>query len=139
MGRTTSGTVLQSFKQLAKRQGLATADESAIEAEELEKFRGSKFWIWDRDNHRQEYERTDGHCCFMHMLPSLPVKNGQEMPLFPWQREVFDALEHNEKNIAILKGRGVGGTQMLLLWAFYLSVRDDQMRNKIIVIWYRHP
>jgi hypothetical protein len=125
--------IKQSFERRAKRLGLATSEESAIEAAELDKFKGSKFWIWDRNSHRKEYERTGGHCCFNHMLPSLPVKNGQEMPLFPWQQEVYDALEHN-KNIAILKGRGVGGTQMLLLWAFYLCVKDDQMRNKNMVV-----
>ena len=128
MSKTTFGTALRSFEQYAKRNGLATADQSAIEQEQLEKFKGLPFWIWDKDKHRVVYEQSNGLCCFNHTLPFLPVKNGSQHPFYPWQKEIFDALE-NHRLLAILKARGIGGSEAMIRWAFYLCVRDNKMQG----------
>jgi hypothetical protein len=36
--------------------------------------RNKPFWTWDREQHREEYKRTDGDCCFNHII-GLPQKH----------------------------------------------------------------
>jgi hypothetical protein len=90
----------QSFEQRLKRQGIITPNEekSLTNKEEeyyLEQFRNCRFWIWDKEEHKVEYRRTKGKCCFNHMI-GLPVKNNQSHPIYPWQQEIFDALQQHK-------------------------------------------
>ncbi|HET7283938.1 MAG TPA: hypothetical protein VFI70_04565 [Nitrososphaeraceae archaeon] len=43
--------------------------------------RNKPFWIWDIKEHKQEDIRTNGDCCFNHII-GLPQKNGQDRPLY---------------------------------------------------------
>jgi hypothetical protein len=38
------------------------------------------FWIWDTKEHKQEDARTNGDCCFNHII-GLPRKDGIDKPL----------------------------------------------------------
>ncbi|HJT47927.1 MAG TPA: hypothetical protein VJ729_07065 [Nitrososphaeraceae archaeon] len=49
------------------------------------------FWIWDIDEHKEEDIRTDGDCCFDHII-GLPQKEGNDKPLYDYQQIIFDSL-----------------------------------------------
>ena len=36
------------------------------------------FWIWNVDEHKQEDVRTNGRCCFNHII-GLPQRNGVDV------------------------------------------------------------
>jgi hypothetical protein len=100
----------------------------------FEQFRGKPFWIVDREQHKAEYYKTNGLCCFNHMI-GLPVKNDQPRPIYQWQKEIVEALDNNHhKLLAILKGRSIGGSEVLLRWILYLCLRDNKMQDKDIAI-----
>jgi hypothetical protein len=61
------------FKDLKKIVTLETAQEPKA----LEGLRNKPFWIWDITEHKLEDIKTDGNCCFNHIL-FLPKKNGIE-------------------------------------------------------------
>jgi len=62
----------------------------------------------DQDSHREEYVKTDGQCCFNHII-GLPVKNGKEHPIFDYEKLVYDTIENNS-NIWIQLIWNQGGT-----------------------------
>jgi hypothetical protein len=103
-----------------------------IQTQNFSRFRDCKFWIWDKEEHRLAYKRTNKQCCFNHMI-GLPVKNSVSHPIYPWQKEIFDALQHH-KLISILKARGVGASEFLLRYAFWLCVKDNSMQGKNMCI-----
>jgi hypothetical protein len=43
------------------------------------------FWIWSKEEHKQEDKRTNGDCCFNHII-GLPQKNGVDQPLFDYEK-----------------------------------------------------
>jgi hypothetical protein len=47
--------------------------------EQFSVFKDLPFWIWNQQEHRQEYAMNDGRCCFNHVL-SLPQKNDVDKP-----------------------------------------------------------
>ena len=78
-----------------------------------EQFRQKQFWIWaDIIKHKSLYIQTNGNCCFNHII-GLPQKNGQEYPLFDYEKFVIDAIENNQ-HIWIKKARGIGITELIL-------------------------
>ena len=38
----------------------------------FERLRNKPFWIWDKEEHKQEDIKTDGDCCFNHII-GLPT------------------------------------------------------------------
>ena len=52
------------------------------------------FWIWDKAQHLEAAELSDGHCCWNHVV-GLPQKNGREHPLFDYERTLFNALMYS--------------------------------------------
>jgi hypothetical protein len=45
------------------------------------RLQGIPFWIWNIEEHKQEDIRTDGDCCFNHMI-GLPQKDGYDKLLY---------------------------------------------------------
>jgi hypothetical protein len=43
------------------------------------------FWIFDKEQHRQEDIRTKGQCCYWHII-RCPKKDGKDMPVLPYQK-----------------------------------------------------
>jgi hypothetical protein len=87
----------------------------------LEVFKDKPLWIWDQQEHNQEFTKTVGQCCFNHII-GKPIKNDKEYDIFPFQKLIFDSIENNQ-NIWILKSRGIGITTLLiryLAWKIYL-------------------
>src|SRR5215207_7213761 len=135
--------VKRSFEQRLKRQGISMPDSSSSNNNNLDRFKGLDFWIWDKEKHEKEFDRILPQsyskagsdkvaCCFNHAI-GLPRKNDQSHPIYQWQREIFDALQQH-KLIAILKARGIGASEFLLRYAMWLCVKDDQMRGKNMAI-----
>lgn len=102
------------------------------EAPELDVFLGKPFWIWDKDQHRQEYINNDGNCCFNHII-GLPLKNNKTYPLFEYEKLVYDAVENNQ-NIWVLKSRGIGATTFLIRYLAWKILSSADLDDKSIFI-----
>jgi hypothetical protein len=81
------------------------------------KLQGLPFWIFDRDEHRRLDITTRGQCCFLHVI-GLPQKDGHDMPVLPYQRTLYEALQ-NHKHIWINKSQGIGVTEFLRYIAWH--------------------
>ncbi len=80
-------------------------------------------------------KETVGKCCFNHIL-GLPLKNDIPRPLFPYQKEIVDALdsELSQVNSDRKSAGSVGASELCLRYMLWLCVRDDAMRNKNMAI-----
>jgi hypothetical protein len=65
---------------LKKRITLETAQQQSRLFETL---KNKPFWIWNIEEHKHEYIRTNGDCCFNHII-GLLQKDGIDKPLFLW-------------------------------------------------------
>lgn len=100
----------------------------------FDRFKGKPFWLWDLERHQNEFSRTNGKCCFNHVV-GLPQKNNQPRPLYQFQRELVSALQSDDKKlIACVKARGTGLSEIACRFMCYLCTRDKQMQNKNMVI-----
>jgi hypothetical protein len=76
-------------------------------------------WIWNQQQRKLEDIRTNGHCCFNHII-GLPRKDGNDKPLYDYEKIIFDSLlghngniNHN-KHIWIKKATGLGISEFML-------------------------
>jgi hypothetical protein len=63
-------------------------------------------------------------CCFNHAI-GLPEKWGHELPLFAWQKQIYDALE-TKKHIWVKKSTGLGLSEFVLRYLGY-KISTGQM------------
>jgi len=76
------------FKDLKKRVSLdVTQEQSRL----FERLQNKLFWIWNVEEHRKEDIRTNGFCCFNHII-GLPQKDGNDKPLYDYERIISDSL-----------------------------------------------
>jgi hypothetical protein len=114
------------FKDLQKLvQSNGQIDHSILQT----KLQGKPFWMFDKEQHRLEDIRTKGQCCFNHII-GLPQKDGKDMPLLPYQRIIYDALQ-NHKHILIKKSRGLGVTEFLLRYVAWCCIAEKKQHNRI--------
>ena len=60
------------FKDLRKKVSLeAIQQQSRL----FEKLLNKPFWVWNQQQHKQQDIRTNGDCCFNHII-GLPQKDG---------------------------------------------------------------
>ena len=59
------------FKDLKRR---VTLEITAQQHRLFEKARNKPFWIWNVEEHKQEDIKTNGDCCFNHII-GLPSKD----------------------------------------------------------------
>ena len=57
----------------------------------FQRLQGKPFWIWSIDEHKLEDIRTDGDCCFNHII-GLPTKEGIEKLMFDYQKILYDSI-----------------------------------------------
>jgi hypothetical protein len=69
------------FKDLKKRVTIEAAQQSRL----FGRLQNKPFWIWNIDEHKQEDIRTDGDCCFNHII-GLPTKEGMEKAMFDYEK-----------------------------------------------------
>jgi hypothetical protein len=68
------------FKDLKKRVSLEASNE---QSRLFERPRNKPFWIWNTEEHKQADIRTNGDCCFNHII-GLPQKDGNDMPMYDY-------------------------------------------------------
>lgn len=95
-------------------------------------FLGTPFWIWHSYLHMVQYKKTNGCCCFNHLL-SLPSKDGIQYPLFDFQEIIFDTVEQNQ-NVWIKKARGIGLTTFILRYLAWKILYSSELDYKLIYI-----
>ena len=75
------------LKKIVSLEALTTQQLSKL----TEKLHNKPFWVWDLQEHKQEDIRTDGDCCFNHII-GLPQKDGNDKPLYDYEEIIFDSL-----------------------------------------------
>ncbi len=113
------------FKDLKKRVTLETTQEHKA----LERLRNKPYWIWDINEHKQEDIRTNGDCCFNHLI-GLPQKDGVDKPLYDYKEIIFDSLVTNNgnKHLWIKKATGLGISEFMLRFMAWLCLKDYIIR-----------
>jgi hypothetical protein len=106
---------------------ILTAVENSIE-----RLRNKPFWIFDKEEHRQEHIRTGGQCCFWHGI-GCPQKDGKDMPVLPYQKTLYDALQKH-KHIWILKSRGIGCSEFLLRYVAWGCLESFTPNDRVCFI-----
>jgi len=59
------------FKDLQKL--VSHSQQQNIRKELFQRLQNKPIWIWNKEEHKQEDIRTDGDCCFNHII-GLPTK-----------------------------------------------------------------
>ena len=77
------------FKDLKKRVSLEATTQHRYRL--TERLCYKPFWIWNIEEHKQEDIRTNGYCCFNHII-GLPQKDGDDKPLYDYEQIIFDSL-----------------------------------------------
>jgi hypothetical protein len=84
------------------------------------------FWIWNIKEHKIADIITNGDCCFNH-ITGLPEKNGDDKPLFDYEKLLFDTLQH--KHIWIKKATGLGITEFMLRYMAWLCLSNNNLQG----------
>jgi hypothetical protein len=116
------------FKDLKKRVSL----ESSLQTPFFERLQDKLFWIWDVEEHKQDDIRTNGDCCFNHII-GLPQKDGDDKPLFDYQQIIFDSLDHS-KHLWIKKATGLGISEFMLRFMAWLCLKDNSLSGSQMCI-----
>ena len=101
--------------------------------------KGLPFWIWDKDQHRQQAQATNGNCCFNHVV-GLPQKDKREFPLFDYEKILYDSLmsvdgNFKDKHLWVKKATGLGVTEfMLRLIAWLCTSTDDYKDSQMCIV-----
>jgi hypothetical protein len=97
---------------------------------------GKVFWYWDKQQHTDEYIRTNGNCCFNHVV-GLPQKDKREYPMLDYEKTLYDLLltintyhsDFKDKHLWCLKSTGLGVTEFFLRLMAWLCTKDDTYKN----------
>jgi hypothetical protein len=129
------------FKDLKKRVSLETATIIQQQSKTLERLHNKPFWIWNIEEHRQEDARTNGGCCFNHII-GLPSKGRTEKPMYDYEKLLYDSLldnkysnilNHNRtfkhKHLWVKKATGLGVTEFFLRLMAWLCLRNNDYKN----------
>jgi hypothetical protein len=126
------------FKDLRKRVTLGIAQQQSILFKRL---RTKPFWIWNTYAHRQEDIVTNGDCCFNHII-GLPQKDGNDKPLYDYERIIFDSLvtqngnanSYGNKYLWIKKATGLGISEFMLRFMAWLCLKDNALSGSQMCI-----
>lgn len=110
------------FKDLKKRVTLKVAQHQSKLSERL---LNKPFWIWNIEQHKQEDVRTNGDCCFNHII-GLPQRDGNDKPFYDYQQIIFDSLitQNSNKHQWIKKVTGLGISEFMLRFMARLCLND---------------
>jgi hypothetical protein len=120
--------VFKDFKKLVSQQQENTHKELVL----YERLQGKPFWIWNIEEHKQEDIRTDGACCFNHII-GLPTKEGLDKPMYDYEQIIFDSLDGN-KHLWIKKATGLGVSEFMLRFMVWLCIKDDSLSGSQMCI-----
>jgi hypothetical protein len=100
------------------------------------------FWYWDKAEHTKAIaNHGKGNCCFNHII-GLPEKDGQYLPMFDYEKDIYDALQLYDESTGkpihlwIKKATGLGVTEFMLRYMAWLALTDDDndIKKKIFTI-----
>jgi hypothetical protein len=97
----------------------------------FERLRNKEFWIWDKDQHMQQGIKTDGDCCFNHII-GLPQKDCMYKPLFEYEQIIFDSLAY--KHLWIKKATGLDVSEFMLRFMAWLCLKDNALAGSQMCI-----
>jgi late competence protein required for DNA uptake (superfamily II DNA/RNA helicase) len=123
------------FKDLKKLVSLETATTQQ-QSRLFERLQNKPFWIWNVEQHKQEDIKTDGDCCFNHII-GMPQKDGNDKPLYDYEEIIFDALathNGNNKHLWIKKATGLGISEFMLRFMAWLCFKDNALSNSQMCI-----
>jgi len=118
------------LKDLKKRVSLAASHQ---QCRMFERLQSKPFWIWDKQQHKLEDIRTDGDCCFNHII-GLPQKDGNDKPLYDYEQIIFDSLNGNNKHLWIKKATGLGISEFMLRFMAWLCLKDNALSGSQMCI-----
>jgi hypothetical protein len=125
------------FKDLKKRVSLETAQQ---QTKLFDRLQNKPFWIWNVEEHKQQNVRTDGDCCFNHII-GLPQKNGIDKPLFEYEKIIFDTLATQNgntssysKHLWIKKATGLGISEFMLRFMAWLCLKGNALSGSQMCI-----
>src|SRR5919197_2250894 len=122
------------FKDLQK---LVSQQQRENTSKELfQRLQGKPFWIWNVEEHKLEDAKTNGNCCFNHII-GLPTKEGIEKAIFDYEKLLYYSLLDNEsynaaftyKHLWVKKATGLGVTEFFLRLMAWLSLRNNDYQN----------
>jgi hypothetical protein len=106
----------------------------------FERLKDKPFWIWDKQQHKLEDIKTDGDCCFNHII-GLPTKEGEEKAMFDYEKILYDSIFVNDvsnnfkhKHLWVKKATGLGVTEFFLRLMAWLCLRNDDYQNSQMCI-----
>jgi hypothetical protein len=110
------------FKDLKKRVTLEAQQQQSTLFERLQ---NKPFWIWEKQQHKQEDIKTDGDCCFNHII-SLPQKDGTDKPLYDYEEIILNSLvtQTSNKHLWLKKATGLGISEFMLRFMAWLCLKD---------------
>jgi hypothetical protein len=114
------------FKDLKK---IVSLEPTQQQFRLFERLQNKPFWIWNIQEHKQEDIKTDGECCFNHII-GLPQKDGVNKPLYGYEKIIFDSLviqdgnvNSSNKHLWIKKATGLGISEFMLRFMAWLFER----------------
>jgi hypothetical protein len=101
------------FKDLKKIVSLEATVQQ--QSKLFERLKNKPFWIWNIEEHKQEDIKTNGDCCFNHII-GLPQKDSANKPVYDYQRMIYDSLvaQNGNKHLWIKKATGLGVSEFML-------------------------
>ena len=119
------------FKDLKKKVTLETTSQHRF----FDRLYSKPFWIWNIEEHKQVDIRTDGDCCFNHII-GLPQKDGHDKPLYNYEQIIFDSLvtQNNNKHLWIKKATGLGISEFMLRFMAWLCLKDNSLSGSQMCI-----
>jgi hypothetical protein len=121
------------FKELQKLIHHRQSETNSDQIRFFNRLKDKPFWIWDVEQHKAQDIRTNGDCCFNHII-GLPIKGGQERPLYSYQKLILDTLEKEKhKHVWIKKATGLGVTELMLRYMAWLCLKDNHLQGSQMI------
>jgi hypothetical protein len=125
------------FRDLKKRVSLELTQQ---QFRLFERLHNKPFWIWNIEKHKLEDIRTNGNCCFNHII-GLPEKESIDKPLYEYEKIIFDSLVAQNKNLSsskkhlwIKKATGLGISEFMLRFMAWLCLKDNSLSGSQMCI-----
>ena len=125
------------FKDLKKRISIEIPQH---QSRFFERLQDKLFWIWNVEEHKQQDVRTNGDCCFNHII-GLPKKDGLDKPLYDYEKIIFDSLvtqvgnsNISNKHLWIKKATGLGVSEFMLRFMAWLCLKDNALSGSQMCI-----
>ena len=126
------------FKDLQKLVSHSQRENTAKEL--FQRLQNKPFWIWNVEEHKQQDVRTNGDCCFNHII-GLPKKDGLDKPLYDYEKIIFDSLvvqagntNSHGKHLWIKKATGLGISEFMLRFMAWLCLKDNTLSDSQMCI-----